>query len=312
MTTGLRNEVEPFMPTTRLAIASFCRVQWQPKQPAWASIARAKPDLLLLLGDNVYMREYADKSRWDHVHLENRYREQFREPNFRALIATTPFMATWDDHDFSPNDARGADASNMMREESRALFHKYMARSVGLTNPDIYASHEIGNVKVIMLDARYYSERADPKRPAATLLGKPQENWLWRQLDHDRRYTVIGAGATLGPNEKDRKFETWRSYRDFYARFLEQIAKRRRVMVVSGDIHRNAVTDHGGFFEVTSSGIGRLEIIQKKPKQILGQPLDNYGLITFSEKFVDVALHGRRASDQISARIDSERWRAVR
>jgi alkaline phosphatase D len=294
---------------TRIAIASCCRIQWQRRQPAWRAIANAKPDLVLLLGDNVYMREYKDKSRWDHVNLENSYRRQFREPGFKALLAETPFMATWDDHDFGPNDARGGSAPARMREASRALFHKYMSRSVGMSKPEIYAAHDVGDVRVIMLDTRFYSERANPGRPAATLLGKKQENWLWRQLDHDRRYTVIGTGTTLGPNEKDEKFETWRSYRDFYARFLEQIGKRRRVMVVSGDRHCNAFTDHGGFFEVTSSGVGRREVLQKKPRQILGKPLDNYGLIDFGERFVDVALHGRRDSDRIAARIDGEMWR---
>jgi len=87
---------------TRIAIASCCRIQWQRRQPARRAIAKAKPDLVLLLGDNVYMREYKDPARWDHVHLENRYCEQFREPDFRALTDTTPFMATWDDHDFGP------------------------------------------------------------------------------------------------------------------------------------------------------------------------------------------------------------------
>lgn len=294
---------------THIAIASCCRIQWQRRQPAWRAIAKAKPDLVLLLGDNVYMREYKDPARWDHVHLENRYREQFREPDFRALTDTTPFMATWDDHDFGPNDARGALAPAKMRDRSRALFHRYMGRAVGLSRPEIYAAHEIGDVKVIMLDTRYYAERADPKHPAATPLGRRQENWLWRQLDHDRRYTVIGTGTTLGGNEKDKKYETWRSYREFYARFLAQIKQRRRVMVVSGDIHRNAFTDHGGFFEVTSSGVGRPEVLQKKPKLILGKPLDNYGLITFGGRFVDVALHGRRESDRITARIDTEKWR---
>ena len=38
----------------------------QNEQPAWANIEAESPDLVLLLGDNAYMRN----SRWDHDGLE--------------------------------------------------------------------------------------------------------------------------------------------------------------------------------------------------------------------------------------------------
>lgn len=284
---------------TRIAIASCCKLRWQKRQPAWTSIMAARPDLLLLLGDTVYMR--SEHGWWDHADLEDQYRRQFAVASFKTLTDTVPFMATWDDHDFGPNDARGAEVEPSLRNRSRALFHKYMKRAVGLTKPEVYCTHDIGDIRVIMLDVRFYRETADPKRPAATLLGRRQEQWLWRQLDHGKKYTVIGAGSTLGGTEKA---ETWQSYTEFYARFLDRIARVRNVMVVSGDIHRNKFTDHGGFFEVTSSGVGRPER-KKKPR---GAPMNNYGIIDFGADAVDVALHGRLRRDKIRRRIVSADW----
>ena len=42
---------------TKIAIASCCKIQIQPVQPAWSRIKAENPDLLLLLGDNVYMKQ---------------------------------------------------------------------------------------------------------------------------------------------------------------------------------------------------------------------------------------------------------------
>ncbi len=103
---------------TRIAIASCCKIQNVGDQPVWSEIEEHDPDLLLLLGDNVYM----PNSRWDHGFMEQRYKEQFAEPHFASLIQKVPFLATWDDHDFGINDSRGAYISDSYRRESGRQF----------------------------------------------------------------------------------------------------------------------------------------------------------------------------------------------
>ena len=50
-----RAAVRPPVPSGQIATIAFgsCVKQWEP-QPIWNSIAAAKPDLFLFLGDNIY------------------------------------------------------------------------------------------------------------------------------------------------------------------------------------------------------------------------------------------------------------------
>lgn len=294
---------------TKVAIASCCKVQMQNEQPAWADIEAENPDFVLLLGDNAYMRN----SRWDHDGLEKRYQQQFAEPNFKSLTDNVPYMAIWDDHDFGVNDSRGAEISHWKREKSRKLFHEYMGGAINDNRPEVYCSHEIDDIKVIMLDVRYYRQRAHPSRPWATLLGGEQEEWLWRQLDHNKKYTLIGSGTCIRDGA-DR--ETYRDFKNFYGKFKEELAKRERVLFVSGDIHRNKFRTHSlgdgkKFHEAISSGIGRKETLGSWPRIRYGDPLNNYGIINFGSTRVNVSLRGRKSNHQIDKTIRSSSWDLV-
>jgi alkaline phosphatase D len=286
---------------TKIALASCCKYRMQKEQPAWAAIEAERPDLLLLLGDNVYMIQ----REWDHADLEEQYQLQFSEPHFKSLISKVPFMATWDDHDFGTNDSRGALVEDWKRKKSRDLFHKYMKGAIHHNRPEVYTSHVVDDIKIIMLDVRYYREAAHPKRPSATLLGKKQEEWLFSELQHDKQYTLIGSGTPLtggGTNE------TWESYTNFYNAFRQQMAKVKRVLFLSGDIHRNKFVDHGDFFEVTTSGVARYEAKGQWPNQTYGKPLDNYGMLNITKSAVRVSLQGRRKVDQFEGSIKSSSW----
>src|SRR5215510_16085484 len=109
----------------RLAFCSCCKVQSVPQQPAWAGIQAARPDALLLLGDNVYLDHDhhvdADKLQRE---LENRYADQLMEPNFSKLLAEMRgpgkrLFAIYDDHDFLGNNRYGGDHDPTLRDAAR-------------------------------------------------------------------------------------------------------------------------------------------------------------------------------------------------
>lgn len=289
---------------TKIAIASCCKYQMQKVQPAWAEIEAENPDLLLLLGDNAYMRN----SKWDHDYLADKYEKQFEEPNFKSLVSKVPFLATWDDHDFGVNDARGAEIEHWKREKSRKLFHKYMQNALNNNKPEVYASWTIDDLKIIMLDVRYYRERAHKNRPEATLLGETQEQWLWDQLAHNKKYTVIGSGTCLKDGAKN---DSWDDYKDFYKRFRARIAQINRVLFLSGDIHRNKFVNHGDVFEIISSGVGRIRKFGKWPRQTDGKPMNNYGILDFGRTRVSVSLRGHYKRDRYETRIRSSSWTLI-
>ncbi len=91
---GAKADPHPAQENTikRIAFGS-CAKQTKP-QPIWDAIVKAKPDVFIFLGDNVYIdsRNIAD--------YKPAYDLLAAKPGFQKLRATTPILAIWDDHDF--------------------------------------------------------------------------------------------------------------------------------------------------------------------------------------------------------------------
>ena len=207
------------------------------------------------------------------------------ERHFKSLLGAVPFLATWDDHDFGPNDTNGAEVADWQRRESRRLFRRFMRdprlrpRVRAPNTMGIHYSMEIDDIKIIMLDVRYY--RTGKRRRNATMLGEEQEEWLWRELEHDRKYTILAGGSPIGTIGRDGTgYEgSWAGYPRFLNEFRDRVNRSHRVLVLGGDIHRNKFKSHSTFFEVVSSGIGRPKMHGRYPRQRRGRPMHNYGIL---------------------------------
>ena len=95
-------------------------------QPVWATVAEQTPDVLVLLGDSVYIDCPPQADGFGHphpsddayndndfaTHLHGLYQRQLNVPEFKALIAGEHLQtyAIWDDHDFLWNDADSRNA----------------------------------------------------------------------------------------------------------------------------------------------------------------------------------------------------------
>lgn len=104
-------EDEEASPLTRIALGS-CARQKEP-QPIWDSVVKARPDLFLFLGDNIY----GDSRDMDV--LRAKYAQLAEKPGFQKLRAACPILAVWDDHDYGADDAG---AEYPMKVESQKLF----------------------------------------------------------------------------------------------------------------------------------------------------------------------------------------------
>src|SRR5205809_7661276 len=105
----------------RIAFASCFSAESFNNQPVWDEVAAVQPDVLLLLGDAIYMdcgniaglgavqamTEFQFATR-----AEALYRAQIAQAGFAKLVkkASITTYAIWDDHDFLWDNARGADA----------------------------------------------------------------------------------------------------------------------------------------------------------------------------------------------------------
>jgi alkaline phosphatase D len=271
----------------KIAFTSCADPLADPDQPVWDRIAEQSPDVLLLLGDNIYM-DYGlfghDRLGWPRKiplqefanELYLRYRAQFAIASFQRLLALRPRIGlTWDDHDFAWNNARGAgtDAkyavSRDKRLVSRALCVQFREAiqaprtaypalpplSELLSTPDtgIQTTFDIETVRFILLDGRTYRE--DPnQQPDAEMHGRAQRDWLATQLAPWNGLKIVGSGSVMTHSR-----ESWDQYVDYA--WLVQKAPSSTI-VLTGDIHKNVlpVRHAAGLIEITCSGAARPDI----------------------------------------------------
>lgn len=159
----------------KVAVASCCKLQSTNPQPVWKTIQQEKPDVLLLIGDNIYL---------DHDHhgdpvalaqeLASKYMAQLAEPSFKALLADMKargcnVLAIYDDHDFLGNNRYGGDNQSALREAARAELVR--AFNPPRTGQDVYSVGRLGLVDVIVLDERFY--RTSPGQAGGDRVNRP-------------------------------------------------------------------------------------------------------------------------------------------
>ncbi len=239
---------------TRIAFGSCNRSDLP--QPLWSEIVANKPDLWIWAGDIVY------GDTLDMSVMAAKYRQQSDNPDYQQLLASTPVVGTWDDHDFGANDG---DSSYPMKASSQQLLLDFLG--VSADDPrrgqeGVYASHVLGSpprqVKVILLDVRYHRE---PPGPDAGILGERQWQWLTQELNGSTaQLNLIVSGTQVLP--ADHQWERWAAYPAERQRLIDLVRSSRQpgVVFLSGDRHfaeltRNQPEDFYPLYELTASGL---------------------------------------------------------
>lgn len=199
-------------------------------------IADLNPNAMVWLGDNVYLREVD----WHSPHgIRYRFSHARQEPALQRLLATAAHYATWDDHDFGPNDS---DRSYTLKGATLDAHTRFWpAPQYGLPDvPGVFQTFEIADAQFFLLDNRYHrSPNATPADAPRTLLGQAQLDWLIDALTFSRApFKIIGMGGQmLNPNAI---FETYINVAPEEREYLlNEIARRRidGVVFISGDRH---------------------------------------------------------------------------
>lgn len=272
------------------------------------TIASMSPDLMLWLGDNVYLREPDFGSV---AAMSRRYALTREEPALQPLLGTARHYATWDDHDFGPNDSIWI---NRFATESLEIFKRYWANpSYGARGiPGVFGQFSWGDVDFFLLDDRFYRtpERL-PDSPDKTMLGNEQLKWLQHSLYYSRApfKVVVNGSQVLNSNSVNESFA---HYPDQKA-LLDFIVKNRirGVLFLSGDRHETEllrVTPDGFYplYDFTSSPL-TAGLTNPMPKAEENNPLrvagtlvndqHNFGLLRFSgscnERKVDLEAYDR-------------------
>lgn len=254
-------------PAHRLALGS-CADQEKP-QAVWRAIDATEPELVVLLGDNIY----ADTT--DARVRAAAYAKLGDVADFAALRRRVPFFVTWDDHDYGANDG-GAEFPDKERSKEQMLdFFGVPPNAEVRSRPGVYQSKILGpegqRVQILLLDGRSFRSPLlrDPSPlrryqpnfdPAATMLGEAQWAWLREQLKKPAEWRLIGSGVqVLG---YAHGFESWKTMpleqEHLFAAIRETAASG--VVFLSGDAHYTQISRADGgvgypLYELTSSGL---------------------------------------------------------
>lgn len=201
----------------------------------FSTMAAQNPDLVLWLGDNVYLRENEYTSPEG---MRYRYRRDRAQPELQALLRTGQHAATWDDHDFGPDDSNSAFA---FKEEALALFKRYWANaSYGLPDaPGVFGTFSFSDVDFFMTDNRWYRD-ADRGQmiPDKSMFGDKQMRWLRNALLMSSAPLKVIVGGSQFLNDEART-EGWTHFRRERQEFLDWLQRNRvdGVLFLSGDRH---------------------------------------------------------------------------
>ena len=199
-----------------------------------SEITEQDPDIMLWLGDNVYYREpdFYSKARMDY-----RYQDARNTETMQPLLANAINLATWDDHDYGPNNSN---RSYRMREQSLDIFKRYWANpSYGIEGTDgVFTKYKYSDVEFFFLDDRYHRAPNGLKGENRDFFGQAQLQWLMDGLVSSSatfKLVVVGNQAT----NKMHDYESLYAYKSGYDQLMNFLSNHDipGVMFVSGDRH---------------------------------------------------------------------------
>lgn len=201
-------------------------------------MADHQPNVMLWLGDNVYLRPSDWGSRSGYLH---RYSHTRGIPEMQKLLQVSHNYALWDDHEYGPNNAIGSWRNKDIAQEVFELF--WANPSYGTPElPGAHTAFTYSDADFFLLDNRSYRtdlESADTEQ----ILGRAQVDLLISRLKFSSAsFKVIAIGGQLVSDaavfENHANYEREREY------ILDRIKKEKikNVIILSGDRHASEVS----------------------------------------------------------------------
>lgn len=245
----------------------------------WTVIRESRPDMLVLLGDNVYAKTT------DMTVMRAAYDKLEADDSFLQLRRKIPIVATWDDNDYGYSDV-GAEYPK--KSQSQALFLEFFGvpkLSPRWAREGVYDAVVYGKpgarTQIILLDTRYFrdplvkraadappppSDRSGPYVPttdtSSTILGETQWKWLAEQLQIPAEVRIIASSIQVISEEHG--YEKWANFPHERQRLFNLLrdSKAQNVIFISGDRHHAEISKLEGvldypLYDVTSSSLNK-------------------------------------------------------
>lgn len=203
-------------------------------------IAETKPDLMLWLGDNTYLREADWNSRSGVMH---RYTHSRAIPEMQKLLATCPNYAIWDDHDYGPNDAN---RSWIHKNWTLEAFQSFWANPGSGLHPHagITTAFSHNDIDFFLLDDRWF--RSSEKLADSCereMLGDLQIDWLINALKFSQApFKIVAIGSQV--LNSMALYENYAQFPCEREKLLGRIAAEgiKNVVFVTGDRHHSEIS----------------------------------------------------------------------
>ncbi|MCI4670881.1 MAG: alkaline phosphatase family protein [Bacteroidia bacterium] len=204
------------------------------------AISAKKPDMMLWLGDNIYLREPDFYTTTGIIH---RYTHTRHTPEMQALLGSTANYAIWDDHDYGPNNS---DKTFIMKDETLRAFKLFWGNpSYGVYgHKGITSTFVWGDAQFFMVDNRYFRTPNNKKTGEREVIGKEQLDWLVDALISSNarfKFVMIG-GQVLNTVEAFENLVNLAPQERLY--LLNAIARERiyNVIFLTGDRHHSELS----------------------------------------------------------------------
>ena len=269
-------------------------------------MGESKADFMIWTGDNWYWRE----PDYDSISgLWYRPSHDRAIPEMKRLLASMHHYATWDDHDYGPNDSNW---SYEYKETALDIFKAYWGNhSYGEAhNPGVYSKFYWGDAAFFLMDNHYYRDAAgldQDKNPGKTKWGRQQLDWLKqslmaaKELNHFKFLFIATGNQMLQSTSKGESHELYRHEREELMNFILENGLTG-IVFLTGDVHFSAmyqreIGDKGQkIYEITSSPItsGAWTNIAETPGGT--DPALIPGTIVNVQNFVQIKITGEDAT----------------
>lgn len=228
----------------RLAAASCLNETYIREQRImWKELLARKPEILFLLGDNVYASR--NKPLWGEIkaaalwagYVQSRLTlDLFRSPSL------VPTLAVWDDNDFGVSDG---DREYKYRKESAEIFRIFFAQepdALYLTSgPGTSRFLKAFQMGFVLMDNRYFRSPNGQSVDDETHWGTAQEKWLMQNLQQLRKPVwLLNGDQIFGGYHQFESYEG--NHPNSFKKIMAQIGARPEpIAFLTGDRHLTEV-----------------------------------------------------------------------
>ncbi len=284
----------------------------------FTTIHRMRPDAMVWLGDNVYLREADWYSR---TGIMKRYTHTRSLPEMQPLLASTHHYAIWDDHDFGPNDS---DRSYVHKETTLEAFRLFWGNPTFGVNGQkgITTFFQYNDIDFFLLDDRYFRSPNRLKHGDRTMLGKEQLEWLIDALaaSYAPFKMVCIGNQVLNPAKASETYEN--VFPEERAYILKRIEEEgiKNVIFLTGDRHKSELSKYvnaedNTVYDLTISpftaGVNTWE--EENELRVEGTEVaeHNFGLLEFSgprtERVLTIRVFDADGNEEWSLEVPSEK-----